>query len=94
MKPLRIVLLLLAMTAHADDGWGTLFTSPAERGGEARRDPVTGGGSERFDGELRGRHGVTRWVDGQPQRLTPDGLKPGQRRVDGKVREAYEADPS
>ncbi|MBM3115958.1 hypothetical protein [Jeongeupia naejangsanensis] len=94
MKTLFAVLLLAASTVQADDGWGTLFTSPAERSGALQRGQGPAGTGQRFDGEVRGRHGVTRWVDGQQRREAPDGLKPGQRRVDGRVREAYEPDPS
>ncbi|GHD61723.1 hypothetical protein [Jeongeupia chitinilytica] len=91
MKAPGLALLLLALCAQADDGWGTLFTSPAERGGRSQAS-VAGGANERFDGEVRGPHGVSRWVDGEWRSSPPAGLRPGQRRVDGKVREVYDTD--
>ncbi|AOY01291.1 hypothetical protein [Jeongeupia sp. USM3] len=81
---------LIAGAAIADDGWGTLFTSPAERRGDAAQQASAA--AVRFDGEVRGPRGAIRWVDGVARRDAPAGLKPGQRRVDGKVRDAYQAD--
>ncbi|BCL77197.1 hypothetical protein JHS3_29330 [Jeongeupia sp. HS-3] len=94
MNTLRCLLLFLgAAMAHADDGWGTLFTSQSERSGAlGPAQQQASGVSARFDGEVRSAHGVSRWVDGVHRRTAPAGLKPGQRRVGGVVRDAYEPD--
>lgn len=95
------LLVMCAAPAHAD--LGRLFHTPAERAAldnarvrnvvEAPRLPAAAILPQAYQGYVKRSDGFSQhWVDGSPAGDAAPGLKPGQRRVDGQVRESYQSE--